>query len=68
MSKLLNRREAAKKLNISTVTLDRLAAREGFPVLRIGRSVKIPDDLLDDWVNDHLGQSVDVGTTCHVKP
>lgn len=57
---LLTRKEAAEKMRVSLPTLDRLAARSDFPVVRLGRSVKIPDQLLDEWVEKNVGKAVEL--------
>ena len=57
---LLTRKEAAEKMKISLPTLDRLAAKSDFPIVRLGRSVKIPDELLDKWVKANVGKAVEL--------
>ena len=57
---LLTRREAAERMRVSLPTLDRLTSRDGFPVVRIGRSVKIPDSLLEKWLEDNVGKAVEL--------
>jgi excisionase family DNA binding protein len=47
----LTRKEAAKRLNVSTRTLQLLAKRgEGPPTARIGRKVAYPAAALADWI------------------
>lgn len=58
MSNLLTRKDAAQKLDVSLPTLDRLVARSDFPKIRIGRSVKISEELLDQWIRENIGQEV----------
>jgi excisionase family DNA binding protein len=45
----LKRAEAAKRLNVSEATLDRLSRRPGFPVFRDGRLVRFAQTALDEW-------------------
>lgn len=58
MSELLSRAEAAQKLKVSLPTLDRLLAKTGFPSIRFGRSVKIPESLLEQWIMENIGKEV----------
>lgn len=58
MNSLLTRKDAAQKLDVSLPTLDRLIARSDFPKIRIGRSVKVPEELLDQWIRENIGQEV----------
>lgn len=58
MNSLLTRKDAAQKLDVSLPTLDRLIARSDFPKIRIGRSVKVPEELLDEWIQRNIGQEV----------
>lgn len=47
----LTRREAAKRLNVSTRTLQLLAKRgEGPPTAKIGRRVAYPAAALAEWI------------------
>lgn len=55
---LLARKEVAQKLGVSLPTVDRLIARNDFPVVRLGRSVKVPEDLLEDWIRENVGKAV----------
>jgi len=47
---LLNAREAAKLLNISTRHLWELTSRGHVPCLRLGRRTLYPFDLLKEWI------------------
>lgn len=58
MDALLTRKETANKLGVSLPTVDRLIARSDFPKIRIGRSVKIPEELLGQWIRENIGQEV----------
>lgn len=57
---LLTRREAAKRLKVSLPTVDRLIARSDFPVVRLGRSVKVPEEMLDAWIRENVGRAVEL--------
>ena len=58
LSNLLTRKDVAEKMGLSLPSVDRLIARDGFPVIRFGRSVKIPEELLDQWIRENVGQEV----------
>lgn len=60
MSCLLTRKDAARRLDVSLPTLDRLIARSDFPKIRIGRSVKIPEELLQKWVEANIGEVIEL--------
>lgn len=47
------RNEAAKRLGISVVTLDRELARRRIPHLRIGRRVLFTDELLRRYIEEN---------------
>lgn len=57
---LLTRKETAQKLGVSLPTTDRLIARGDFPVVRLGRSVKVPAELLDTWIKENVGKAVEL--------
>ena len=48
--RLLNREEAANSLNISTRKLDELLASKQIPKVRIGASVRIDPNDLQDYI------------------
>lgn len=50
MPDVLTAKQAAELLQISDKTLYELAHRDGFPALRIGNCIRIPRNLLMDWV------------------
>lgn len=60
MGSLLTRKDVAQKLDLSLPTVDRLIARADFPKIRIGRSVKVPEELLNRWIEDNVGKAVDL--------
>ena len=60
MSDLLTRKDVAQKLDLSLPTVDKLIARADFPKIRFGRSVKVPEELLNRWIEDNVGRAVDL--------
>ena len=58
MNELLTRAEAARKLKVSLPTFDRLLARAGFPSIRVGRTIRIHEEMLDRWVVENIGKEV----------
>jgi excisionase family DNA binding protein len=47
---LLSRKEAAKRLDISLATFDRIYKQCGLPYIVIGRSIKVPEAELEAWI------------------
>jgi excisionase family DNA binding protein len=45
--------EAARRLGIGRSKGWQLAQRREIPVVRIGRSVRVPSDALEQWIKDH---------------
>lgn len=58
MKSLLTRKDVAEKMDLSLPSVDRLIARADFPKIRFGRSVKVPEELLDEWIQRNIGQEV----------
>lgn len=50
MTILLSRAEAAKRLGISLATFDRNYKKCGIPHIVIGRTIKVPEKQLEDWI------------------
>ena len=50
MNILLSRAEAAKRLDISLATFDRIYKKCGLPYIVIGHSVKVPEKELEAWI------------------
>ncbi len=48
-----DRKEAAQRLGISVVTLDREVAKRRMPHLRIGRRVLFTEQLLTQYIEQH---------------
>jgi excisionase family DNA binding protein len=53
MVELLRVEEAARLLRIGRSKLYQLLARGELPVVRIGRSVRIPRRALEEWIEAH---------------
>ena len=60
MRRLLTRKDLAEKLDLSLPSVDKLIARADFPKIRFGRSVKVPEELLDTWVKENVGKAVEL--------
>lgn len=58
MNNLLSRKDMAQKLDLSLPSVDKLIARDDFPKIRFGRSVRVPEELLDEWIQQNIGQEV----------
>ena len=57
MNILLSRAEAAKRLNISLATFDRIYKKCGLPYIVIGHSVKVPEKELEAWIAKNIIKS-----------
>lgn len=44
-------REVAAYLRIGVTNAYELVKRDGFPLIRIGRQMRVPRKALDEWVN-----------------
>ncbi len=51
---LLRVEEAAKLLGVGRTTVFALVSAQKLPVVRIGRSVRIPREALERWIREHL--------------
>lgn len=59
----LNRKEAARKLGISVVTLDREIARRRIRHFRVGRRVLFTDELLREYITQKTEATENGNTT-----
>lgn len=55
---LLTIEETMKKLRVGRSKLYRMMGSEGLPVFRSGRYVRIPSDLLHQWIRDRVQRSM----------
>lgn len=55
---LLTIEETMKKLRVGRTKLYRMMGSEGLPVFRSGRYVRVPSDLLQQWIRSRVKQSV----------
>ncbi len=55
-STLLTIEETMKKLRVGRSKLYRMMGSEGLPVFRSGRYVRIPSDLLQQWIRERVQQ------------
>lgn len=53
---LLTIQETMKKLRVGRSKLYRMMGSEGLPVFRSGRYVRIPSDLLQQWIRERAQQ------------
>lgn len=59
MNILLSRTEAAKRLDISLATFDRIYKKCGVPYIVIGHSVKVPEKELEAWIAKNIKNTAD---------
>ena len=55
---LLTIEETMRKLRVGRTKLYKLMGSEGLPVLRSGRYVRVPSDLLQQWIQERVQQGV----------
>lgn len=55
---MLSRYEAAKRLSVSLSTFDRMVRDKEFPIVRIGRLVRVEETALDGWIAEKAGRVV----------
>ena len=53
MEKLLDLREVAHILGISSTTAKIWASKRRFPVVKVGRLVRVAPEALEDWIRDN---------------
>ena len=58
----LNVREVACILGISLGNAYALVASQGFPSIRIGRRIIVPEDSFERWLNRQQVDTLDVGS------
>ena len=58
-----DRKEAAKRLGVSLVTIDRELARKRLPHFRVGRRVLFTDELLKTYINQNTMNSESIEGT-----
>lgn len=56
--------QASKLINISDKSLRALARRPGFPKVCVGRKIMIPIPALRRWLEENIGQVLDVKEEC----
>lgn len=54
---LMTIEETMRKLRVGRSKLYRMIKNEGLPVFRSERYVRIPSDLLDQWIRERVRQS-----------
>lgn len=58
MMNYLTKEEIQEKLRLSETQVAALFNVKGFPFVRIGRQKRVREDLLDQWLSDHMGQEI----------
>lgn len=54
MTKLLTVKDIQKSLQVSQDMAYKLVNTNGFPAIKIGRAIRIPEDEFDKWVKKYL--------------
>jgi excisionase family DNA binding protein len=53
---LLTIKETMQKLRVGRTKLYKMIGSEGLPVFRSGRYVRVPSDLLQNWIKERVDQ------------
>ncbi len=55
---VFGRKEAARRLGVSVVTIDRELAKKRIPHFRVGRSVRFTQELLEKYIEQNTCEAV----------
>ncbi len=66
-NKLMTIKETMLKLRVGRSKLYRMIKNEGLPVFRSERYVRIPSDLLDQWIRERVKQNGDERRTMNAR-
>ena len=58
MTRVLKPSEVSKCLNIGRDNTYALMKQKGFPSIQIGNQYLVPEDKLDEWINNNLGKRI----------
>lgn len=58
MTRMLKPAEVSKYLNLGRDNTYALFKIKGFPVVQIGNQYLVPEDKLDEWINNQLGKRI----------
>ena len=63
MMNYLTKEEIQEKLKRSETQVAALFNVSGFPYVKIGRQKRVREDLLDQWLSDHMGEEIKLDYT-----
>ena len=58
LGNLLTVKEVQKKLKLGKNNTYKLISLDGFPKIRIGKKILIPEDKLEEYLDDHLKTTI----------
>ena len=58
MTRMLKPAEVSKCLNLGRDNTYALLKTKGFPSIQIGNQFLVPEDKLEEWVNNNLGKHI----------
>ena len=58
MTRMLKPAEVSKCLNLGRDNTYALLKMKGFPSIQIGNQYLVPEDKLEEWVNNNLGKRI----------
>lgn len=56
----LSPKQIEKKLNLSHSTVSKLMKIKGFPVVRIGRNIRVREDALDAFMDAYVSHTINL--------
>lgn len=59
----LNKEDLQEKLKLSERQAAAMFNVKGFPFIRIGKQKLVREDLLDQWLTDHMGEEIKLDYT-----
>lgn len=63
MTNYLNKEDLQEKLKLSGRQASAMFNIEGFPYIKIGKQKLVREDVLDQWLTDHMGEDIKLDYT-----
>lgn len=60
MKKLLTVKDVSNIIGVSEPIVRKLIELEDFPVIRFGRTIKVSEEGLEEWISIHMGTKVKI--------
>lgn len=63
MTNYLNKEDLQEKLKLSGRKAAAMFNIDGFPYIKIGKQKLVREDVLDQWLSDHMGEEIKLDYT-----